>query len=70
MNLPPIGTPTTSWELRNRALAGLNGEARSLSRVDQERRRRVLEQLDEDAAREIRQSWLEPPEWPGMWGKP
>ena len=67
--LPPISRPPTATSLRDRVLAQMNGESRELSRPDRERRRQVLERLDEQAAAAIRRSWREPPDWPGRWGK-
>jgi hypothetical protein len=46
VNLPRIGAEGASaTTLRDRALAGLNGESRGLAAADQERRRRVLRLL-------------------------
>jgi hypothetical protein len=45
MKLPRITTPPTATELRNRALAAMNGEAAHLSNADVERRRRLLRAL-------------------------
>jgi hypothetical protein len=47
VNLPRIDRKLTTTELRDRVLAQMNGESKSLSRVDRERRRRVLEALRE-----------------------
>lgn len=47
MNLPLISTPPTATELRDRALAQMNGQSSSLSRADWERRRRILATLKE-----------------------
>jgi hypothetical protein len=44
VNLPPISKPPTASDLRDRVLAQMNGEARSLSKADRERRKRILEQ--------------------------
>jgi hypothetical protein len=46
VNLPPIGRSLTSSELRERALAALNGESVQLSKADRERRERVLAERD------------------------
>jgi hypothetical protein len=45
MNLPPISKPLTAPQLRDRALAQMNGESTALSKADRTRRRRVLEAL-------------------------
>jgi hypothetical protein len=46
MNLPRIGAEgATATTLRDRALAGLNGESRALSVLDQKRRERVTDAL-------------------------
>jgi hypothetical protein len=42
VNLPRIDKPLTATELRDRVLCQMNGESRSLSSLDRERRRRVL----------------------------
>jgi hypothetical protein len=51
MTLPKISTPPTATELRDRALAAMNGESSQLSAADQERRRRVLGALADAAER-------------------
>ena len=45
MNLPLITKALTATELRDRVLAQLNGESRSLSTDDQKRREKVLARL-------------------------
>jgi hypothetical protein len=45
VNLPRIDKPLSASELRDRALAAMNGESSSLSRADRVRRLRVLEAL-------------------------
>ena len=49
MNLPRIDRPMTASQLRDRALAAMNGESHSLSKADQERRKRVLAALRREA---------------------
>jgi hypothetical protein len=46
MNLRRIDRPMTASELRDRALAALNGGSKDLSAADQERRRRVVRLLE------------------------
>jgi hypothetical protein len=45
MNLQPISGPMTATELRDRALASMNGESRALSATDRKRRERILSAL-------------------------
>jgi hypothetical protein len=45
VNLPRISEGLTATELRDRVLAQMNGESRTLSANDQERRERVLARL-------------------------
>jgi hypothetical protein len=45
VNLPKISEPLTATQLRDRVLAQLNGESRSLSPVDRQRRAKVLAKL-------------------------
>lgn len=45
VNLQPIDRPMIASELRDRALARVNGESRALSKADQERRKRVVNAL-------------------------
>jgi hypothetical protein len=45
LNLPKISEPLTATELRDRVLAQLNGESRSLSPPDRKRRAGVLAKL-------------------------
>jgi hypothetical protein len=45
VNLSPIDKPITASQLRDRALAAMNGEARALSKTDAARRARVLAAL-------------------------
>jgi hypothetical protein len=43
VNLPKISEPRSASQLRDRALAALNGESKQLAAADQERRKRVLD---------------------------
>lgn len=46
MNLPRIGAEgATASQLRDRALAAMNGESAQLSELDKQRRRRLVEAL-------------------------
>jgi hypothetical protein len=45
VNLPLISKGLTATELRDRALAQMNGDSVSLSKDDQERRERVVARL-------------------------
>jgi hypothetical protein len=45
MNLPLITKALTATELRDRVLAQMNGESRTLSTDDQKRREKVLARL-------------------------
>jgi hypothetical protein len=45
MNLPLITKALTATELRDRILAQMNGESRTLSTDDQKRREKVLARL-------------------------
>jgi hypothetical protein len=52
VNLPTISTALSASQLRDRALAAMNGESSSLSKQDQERRKRVVQYLRPDARSE------------------
>jgi hypothetical protein len=47
VNLPRIDKPATASQLRDRVLCQMNGETRCLSKQDRDRRRRVLEALQQ-----------------------